>query len=80
MLGSCPGGGSRCSTDLEPHNLFRLDIHKNFLSERGAVHWHRLPREVVESHGDVALRDMVRGHGGDGLTVGLGDLSGLFQP
>ena len=29
---------------------------------------------------DVALRDVVSGHGGDGLAVGLGDLSGLFQP
>ena len=28
----------------------------------------------------MALRDMVSGHGGDGLMVGLGDLSGLFQP
>jgi len=27
----------------------------------------------------VALRDMVSGHGGDGLMVGLGDFSGLFQ-
>ena len=32
------------------------------------------------SHVDVALRDMVCGHGGDGLVVGLGDLRGLFQP
>jgi len=30
--------------------------------------------------GDVALRDMVSGHGGDGLMAGLDDLSGLFQP
>ena len=29
---------------------------------------------------DVALRDMVSGHGGDELTVGLDDLRGLFQP
>jgi len=44
------------------------------------VKWqHRLPREVVESpslevfenHGDVALRGMVSGHGGDGLGLDL---------
>ena len=28
---------------------------------------------------DAALRDVVSGHGGDGLTVGLGDLIGLFS-
>lgn len=27
-----------------------------------------------------ALRDVVNGRGGDGLVVGLGDLSGLFHP
>jgi len=51
-------------------------------------HWRRLPREVVgspslemlKSHVAVALRDVVSGHGGDALMVGLGDLSGLFQP
>ena len=43
------------------------------------MHWHRLPKEVVkslslegfQSHGDVALRDMANGHGGDGLELGL---------
>jgi len=36
--------------------------------------------EVFKNHGDVALRDMVSGHGGGGLMIGLDDLSGLFQP
>ncbi len=35
--------------------------------------------EVFQSCGDVALRDMVSGHGGGGLMVGLGDLRGLSQ-
>jgi len=42
--------------------------------------WHRLPREVVGSPslevfkncGDVAFGDMVRGHSGGGLGLGLG--------
>lgn len=29
---------------------------------------------------DVALQDMVGGHGGHGLAAGLADLRGLFQP
>jgi len=29
---------------------------------------------------DVAQRDVVSGHGGDGLVVGLGDLSGFSNP
>ena len=33
----------------------------------------------VQSCGDVALRDMGSGHGGDGLTVECGDLRGLFE-
>ena len=36
--------------------------------------------EVFKKCADVALRDVVSGHSGDGLRVGLDDLSGLFQP
>jgi len=39
-----------------------------------------LSLEVFESRVDVALKDMVSGHGGDRLVVGLDDLRGLFQP
>mgnify|MGYP001856881985 CR=1 FL=1 len=35
--------------------------------------------EVFKKRVDVALRDVVNGHGEDGLVVGLGDLRGLFQ-
>ena len=36
-----------------------------------------LSLEVFKNRGDVAERDMVSGHGGDGMMVGLGGLSVL---
>jgi len=37
-----------------------------------------LSLEVFKKRADVAPRDMVSGHGGDGLIVGLDDLRDLF--
>jgi len=59
---------------------FRLHIRKNLLSERVVRYWNSLPREVFKNRVDVALRDTLSGHYGDGLIVELGDLRSLFQP
>jgi len=36
--------------------------------------------EMFKNRVDVVQRDMVSGRGGDGLMVGVDDLSGLFRP
>ena len=51
--------------------MLRLDLRKSFFSERVVMHWHRKVEEspsleVFKNHGDVALRDVVSGHGGRG--------------
>ena len=74
---------------LKSHQgTFKLDIKNDLFSERVVRHWHRLPRDLVESpslemfkkHRDVTLKDVVNGHCGDGMMVGLEDFRSLFQP
>lgn len=88
LAGAKGTAGSGAVLSSAAQGRFRLDMRKNFFSQRAVRQCHRLPREVVQSPSlelfqnrvDVAPRDAVSGHGGGGLMVGLGDLRDLFQP
>jgi len=60
LKGGCKGDGARLSSVVSSgrrlgfgyelkHGRFSLNIRKHFLTVGGTKHWHRLPREAVES-------------------------------
>ena len=64
---------------------FRVDIRNNLFSKRAVMRWDSCPGnrgspplEVLQNHGDVALRDVVMGTVG-WVGIGVGDLGDLFQ-
>lgn len=67
----------------------RVDIRRNFFTEKAVKHWNRLPKGVIKSPSLEVFKDMFMWHlgtwisgdlGSAGLMVGLDHLHLLFQP
>lgn len=64
-----------------------MDIRTDLFTQREVKRRQRLPREVVKSQSqdvfkkcvNVSLRDVVSGHSGDGLAIGLDILVPFFN-
>jgi len=61
------------------HGRLRLDIRNSFVSERAVLQWHSFAwyvmlspsLQVLQNHGDVALRDVIIAYEGGGLGLDL---------